>query len=79
MLEPNELTMEIFNNGIKDGVVMVDFNAPWCGPCRALQPVVHELKQEYAEKAKILEVNIDEAPRGCHAHGHPEHSNHCGL
>lgn len=55
-----ELTEQNFDETIKDGVVMVDFWAPWCGPCRMIAPVIDKLAVEYQGKAKICKVNTDE-------------------
>ena len=51
---------EDFKNSISNGVTLVDFNAPWCGPCRAQEPIIHELSQQFTGKATIAEMNIDE-------------------
>lgn len=43
-----------------DTVVLVDFFAPWCGPCQALLPTIEELSKELGDSAKIVKVNVDE-------------------
>ncbi|NLW59462.1 MAG: thioredoxin [Firmicutes bacterium] len=56
------LTQDNFKTEVLDykGIAMVDFWAPWCGPCRMVAPIIDELAEEYAGKVKIGKVNTDE-------------------
>ncbi len=53
------LTDADFAKGIAKGVVLVDFYANWCGPCRMLAPVLEQVVQELDSKASIVKVDID--------------------
>ena len=55
-----ELTNDNFEATTKEGVSLVDFWAPWCGPCRMIAPVIEELAEDFAGKANICKVNTDE-------------------
>ena len=55
-----ELKENNFDQEISSGISLVDFWAPWCGPCKMLAPVIDKLAEEYEGKAKICKVNTDE-------------------
>ena len=55
-----ELTNDNFEETVKTGVSLVDFWAPWCGPCRMIAPIIEELAEDFEGKASICKVNTDE-------------------
>ncbi|RXJ80764.1 thioredoxin [Arcobacter sp. F2176] len=54
-----ELDQNNIEDTVKEGVSLVDFWAPWCGPCRMIAPVIEQLAQEFEGKAKICKVNTE--------------------
>lgn len=65
-VQPITVTTENFEEVVlrDDGKpVLVDFWAPWCGPCRMMDPVLKELATEFGDRAVIAKVNVDEQPQ----------------
>lgn len=58
VINTSEFQREVLN---KKGVVLVDFFAQWCGPCKMIAPILQELSAEVDDKAKIYKVDVDQS------------------
>ena len=56
-----DATAETFDKDVQGSMTVVDFWAPWCGPCKMVSPIVDEVANEVEGKAKVGKVNVDES------------------
>ncbi len=67
----NEVSEKDFETKVIKNTIpaLVDFWAPWCGPCKMAAPVLEQLSDEYASKVEILKLNVDENPQVSEKYG----------
>ena len=64
-----EITESEFQIATSNGVVLIDFSAEWCGPCKAMMPVIQRVSDQYDGKLQIFTVDIDKSPELAMRHG----------
>ena len=65
MIYLTQLTQENFKETVKSGVVLVDAMADWCGPCKSLTPIVHQVGDEFGDKILVAILDVDKQQELC--------------
>jgi len=74
-MDKNELIAQVTDNTFEEDVLksdkptLIDFWAPWCGPCRMLAPIVEEFAAQYKDRVKVMKLNVDDNPNTSAAYG----------
>jgi len=69
MKQKQPLNQRQLKNVIRSGVALIDFNAPWCAPCRVQKPILDKLANQYHGIVSIMELNVDEHRESAMAFG----------